>query len=317
MVLSVILFLQCTESTKFVLIILRIHILSSILNSLLSLNKMITPEVHKRLMIAATVMSVIGTGMFLLACSASNSDPTTLQDVPWVYAKSKGPGGEKEFFFGTTGTASVTRGVVTVYKYKDCQTQTAICQTCYSVGEDAMSLMACAVFFAFITIITSTMRISEENDRAKKVGIVCYSLALCFSVVAVGIFNSCYDTIYASYSTSTPGIAYIFLFFGILLIALALCLLNLLPIALDILSPPRKTKARPDSLAVHRSRASTKPHNNKQVNFVHSPTGSNIYNSDLSAVERGQAPTVYKTSIAVNSVAPKSNSSQRTDSIML
>ena len=278
---------------------------------------MVSPDIHKRLMIAATIMSVIATGMFLLACSASNSDPNTLQDIPWVYAKDKGPGGEKEFSFGTTGTASVTHGVVTVYKYKDCQSQTAICQTCYPVGEDAMSLMACAVFFAFLTIITSIMRISVENDRAKTVGIICYSLALCFSVVSVGVFNSCYDIIYASYSTSTPGIAYIFLFFGILLLALALCLLNLLPIALNILSPPRKTKPRPDSLTVHRSRSTQKPPNNKQVTFVHPPVGSSVNTSNLSVAERGQIPSVYKTSIAVHSVTPKSNSSQRTDSIML
>ena len=222
-------------------------------------------EVRARLVIASLIMSILATGLFLVACSGSNSQASTIMDVPWVEASDHGPGGDVNYYFGATATVAEQDSSATMYKYVDCQSQTKLCNTCYPAGRQAMGLMACAVFFAFVTIITSAKRINAENPSARGVGIIASGLAIFFSVVAVGLFNSCYAEIYLSMNQGYYSIGVVFILFGMLLLAVALVLLTLLPMALDMLKPKRRAavasgdhnKTRPIPSAQHTNKQAT------------------------------------------------------------
>ena len=184
-------------------------------------------------MIAAVIFSFIASIFSLVRSSASGQDVKTLESVNWLKGSDLKGGTELDYLVGLTAVyvREGPRGAQTgsVYVFKDCNEESAICAACESPGQIAQATTVLALLFGVATVIISGIRIKHEGDFLTFASIICNIVACTFACAGMAVFDDCYTQLYDDYDEVKYGTGIIIVLFGMLLMFFSLILLNILP----------------------------------------------------------------------------------------
>lgn len=157
---------------------------------------------------ASAAFSVLSFVFFCCGASAASFHWWTLKIVSWVYThvpEVTGTGddmfnqGEPRhtLFFGLRAFATITENTEIVTSLNDCG-DNRVCNACNESGDMVIPLIALCVFFSFVAIVISAVRMQPSsfgNKNLKFIGMVVTFITAGFSIAAFASYAPCLNAV--------------------------------------------------------------------------------------------------------------------------
>lgn len=157
---------------------------------------------------ASTAFSVLSFVFFCCGASAASFHWWTLEIVSWVYThvpeivatgddlfNSGSP--RYTLFFGLRAVAKITSDHESVTSLNDCG-DNSVCNACNESGDMVLPLISLCVFFSFVAVVISLLRMQPANTGNKVLkfsGMVTTFITAGFSIAAFASYAPCFNAV--------------------------------------------------------------------------------------------------------------------------